>query len=131
MDAVRQDFEAPTNADFSEEWTLTVDGVNGFDVTGYSFKMDFKAAPSAATAFALATVASSVQGIYAVEPENGFVQIRIDKETLDAVFELLNPLVFVGNEMRLYYDLLATTPDADDEVWLFGYLTITKGITNV
>lgn len=131
MDAVRQDLFVSSNSDFSDELKFTIGGTTPVDITGYVFKLSFKAAPDTLSVLTLLTVASPIEGFYLVEPINGNVQIRINKETLDAAFETLNPAVFVGIEMRLYYDLVVTLPSGDDEIWLFGYMTVTKGITNV
>lgn len=130
MDAARLDFEASTNADFSEEWFLTVDGVTGINLTGHSFKIQFRVAPDSAVVFELDTVASAIEGVFPVEPLGGFVQPRISTETLKTSFDDLNPSVFVGNYLRLYYDLVVTLPNTDDEVWYFGYMNVRKGITN-
>lgn len=131
MDAARQDFEAFTNSDFSEEWTFSVTGVTGFNITYHSFKMELQTAPGTAALVTLVNVSTPIQGFYLVEPVNGYVQVRIDKEALNTLFTSLNPSVFVGNSVRLYYDLVVTLPNGDEEVWLCGHMTVTKGITNV
>lgn len=130
MDAVRQDFEFATNADFSEEWVFTVDGTTGVNISGMAFYMQLRTAPGADEVLDIDTVFAPGEGFYFVEPNAGRFQVRIDKETLASAFNTLNPSVFVGNEIRLYYDILVLYPSGDQEVWIFGYVTIRKGISN-
>jgi hypothetical protein len=127
----RLDFTCWTNSDYSEEFPF-LDGDDPVDLTGYSFVMQIKTAVGVASALAaLNTVASAtLEGIYPVEPTNGYIQVRIDQETLYNMYGNVEPTVLVGDEIRLPYDMIATLPGGDEEIWLYGYINLRKGITN-
>ena len=126
----RLDVELRTNADETGEYLFENAGV-AVDLTGYTFKLHLKETQSSTTTLLqLTTVGSaSLEGIYPVEPQNGIIQIRIDKETVDGLIDTLAPSYSPSDRIGVYYDLLFILPGGDHEVWLYGLIFINRGIT--
>lgn len=131
MQPLRFDFPVITNSDYVEELSFQVRDTY-LDITGHSFLVQLRLTPNGSTVFAtLGTVGSpTAQGLYPIEPTYGGLQIRVPWETIKAAFQAAYPNRLVGDAASLYYDLLVTLPGGDQEVWLFGYFHLTKGITN-
>jgi hypothetical protein len=131
MTPQRLDLACQTNSDLTEEWTFEHGGA-GVDLTGYNFRINLKAHPESTTTLAqFITVADAASpGIYRVEPNNGRIQVRFPWETIRAAYLAVYPTTFEGDGVSLYYDLLVTLPGGDQEQWLFGFITIRRGITN-
>lgn len=131
MRPVRFDFPVITNSDYTEELSFQVRDTY-VDLTGHSFKAEFKLTPnSTSIAGELETVpGAGQQGFYLIDPAHGALQARILWETIEAMFASAYPDLLIGDAASLYYDMLATLPSGDQETWLYGYLNISKGITN-
>lgn len=127
----RLDFGCQTNSDYTEEFSFDEGGAF-LDLTGHSFEIHVKAnpeAPDTLEEFAMAA-GPTLEGIYPVEPASGRIQVRFLWETVRALFEGVYPETFEGEGISLYYDLLVTLPSGDREQWLFGFITIRRGITH-
>jgi len=128
---IRFDFPVITNSDYTEELSFEV-GDQYFDLTGHSFLAQVRLTPNSSTViFSLPTVGSiDQQGFFPIEPASGKVQVKMLWETVKAAFASQYPGYLAGDEVSLYYDLLVTLPNGDQEVWTYGYIKISKGITN-
>ena len=131
MQPLRFDFPVITNSDYTEELSFQVRDTY-LDLSEHSFLAQVRLSPNATTVLAtLGTVgAPGQEGFYPVEPVAGALQVRIFWETVKALFLGAYPDHLIGDAASLYYDLLVTLPSGDQEVWLFGYLNVSKGITN-
>lgn len=131
MQPHRFDFPVITNSDYTEELSFQVRDTY-LDITGHSFLAQIRVSSTASEIIAtLATVAGpDLQGLYPIEPTFGALQVRISWEAIKAMFLAAYPNHLIGDAASLYYDLLVTLPSGDQEVWLFGYLNVSKGITN-
>lgn len=128
---VRWDNACLTNSDFTEELVFTISD-DPLDLVGHDFDIQIRTAPNANTALkSLGTVSSATsEGIYPVEPENGMIQIRVNRDSLLSLYQSVYPDHLEGDCVSLYYDLLVTLPNGDKEAWLMGYFNIRKGVTN-
>lgn len=128
---VRWDFPCRTNSDYTEELSFQ-HGSEYLDLTGHSFEIQIRSAPNAPTILkTLNTVSSAAsEGLFPVEASRGFVQLRVSRSSLLALYQDVYPGTLEGDEVALYYDLLVTLPSGDREAWLAGYFNINKGITN-
>lgn len=131
MQPFRYDFSVLTNSDYTEELSFQV-GDSYVDITSHTFQSQIKASPYSTTVLAtLNTVGvAGLEGFYPVEPAFGALQVRINWETIKAVFASAYPSLLIGDEASLYHDTLVTLPSGDREAWLFGFVNVTKGITN-
>lgn len=128
---VRWDNACLTNSDFTEELVFTI-GDDPLDLVSHDFDIQIRTAPNANTAIkSLGTVSSATsEGIYPVEPENGMIQIRVNRDSLLSLYQSIYHNSLEGDCVSLYYDLLATLPNGDKEAWLMGYFNIRKAITD-
>ena len=126
---VRRDFSCWTNSDLSEELSFQ-HGQNYLDLTGHSFLATVRSSESGDILETFSTVGSAIEGFYPVEPDGGFIQFRVDHETLTAIFDAVSPLSLVGDQISLPLDILVTFPSGDQEAWLYGFFNLTKGISN-
>lgn len=131
MRPLRFDFPVTTNSDYTEELSFQVRDTY-LDIGGHSFLAQIRSAPDAAAVLATLTTVTGPgqQGFYPIEPASGALQVRILWETVKALFLSVYPGRLIGDAVSLYYDLVVTLPTGDQEVWLFGYLNVSKGITN-
>jgi hypothetical protein len=131
MIPARLDFECRNNADYVEELPFQDDGV-GVDLMHHTFTIVVKTSVTTDTVLkTFSTVATELlEGIFLIEPRDGFIQVRFEKESLDTMFSTVEPSLLVGDVIALPYDMQVTLPTGDVEVWLFGFFNLHKGITN-
>lgn len=131
MQPLRFDFPVITNSDYTEELSFQVRDTY-LDISGHSFRADIRTSPNASSVLAsFGTVdALGQEGFYPISPVNGALQVRFRWETIQEMFTSAYPQSLIGDAASFYYDILVNLPSGDQEVWLFGYLNVSKGITN-
>jgi hypothetical protein len=119
------------NARYIEEFPFTVDGV-AFDFTSWSGAMQVRLYGAAAgdPLITLTSQATDAEGVWIIEPSQGIVRVRIDEETLTALWTSLGGPTEAGDPIVLSYDLVLTPPGGGDEVWAYGTFTIQPGVTS-
>lgn len=124
------DFPCRTNSDYGEELHFN-EGGEPVDLTGCTFRMDVKSSREAVSTLDSFTTSgsSSAEGFYLVDAASGILQIRIQWESLKAMFDAVYPDKYFRGDMKLPYDIIVTYPDGDRSSWLSGDIVLGKGVT--
>lgn len=125
---IRFDFPCRTNADYQEQLRVTQNGVP-IDLSGYDVSMTAKYNTDGVSIFDISTVTSSIEGFYITEPDEGIMEVRIDKETLSAAYGAAVQNIDDGSVLNLKHDIKFIDPDSNESVWFQGLIRIEKGIT--
>jgi len=130
MTPCRFDFYLPTNGDHVEEIPFTNDGVP-VDLTNVSFHGEARSTYDGSTVYlTLADVSDKNQeGINRIEPAAGIIQVRINRESIDTMYDALVPSAYTGRTIQIPYDVLVTQLNGDIEAWFGGYMVLYKGVT--
>lgn len=131
MQPLRFDFPVTTNSDYTEELSFQVRDTY-LDITGHSFRADVRLSPNSSSVIASFLTVSSpdLEGFFLREPAKGTLDIRYKWETINQIYDDSYSDSLIGDSASFYYDLLVNLPSGDQEVWLFGYLNVSKGITH-
>lgn len=129
MTPCRFDFYLPTNGDYVEEVPFTING-QPISLGGVTFDAQIRLAyDSPAVQLSLSTMSSgAVEGFY-ITDDLGVLQIRIDRQSIDALYESAVPAAYSGKQINLPYDTIVTLPNGDIEQWFGGYMILNRGIT--
>jgi hypothetical protein len=130
MTPCRFDFYLPTNGDYVEEIPFTEKGVP-VDLTNLTFHSEVRSTYDGPTVYlTLNDVSSkSQEGIHRIEPAAGIIQVRINRESIDAMYDAVVPSTYTGRTVQIPYDTLVTLPNGDIEQWFGGYMILNKGVT--
>lgn len=127
MIPARLDFPCRTNADYTEEFSASASGIP-VDLTGYSAVLTARLSVTDDVLFTLATVTSDIEGLRFVEPANGIISIRVDRDTLSAAYDAVATYAQLGDTVNIIHDVKFTAPNGDVEVWFEGVIAIKKGV---
>jgi hypothetical protein len=130
MTPCRFDFYLPTNGDYVEEVSFTVNTVP-VDLTNVTLHGEVRSSYDGPTVFLVLddVDTQSQEGICRIEPAAGIMQVRINRESLDSMYDVMVPNVYTGRTIQLPYDVLAVQPNGDVEQWFGGYMILNKGVT--
>jgi hypothetical protein len=126
------------NARYIEEFPFTApadgDDAAPYDLTGWTGRLQVRlyGAAAGAALLSLASQVSDGEGVWIIEPASGIVRVRIDEDSLTALWDGLLPDPAVaepGDPITLKYDLVMTPPVGGDEVWMQGDFIIEPGVT--
>jgi hypothetical protein len=131
MIPVTMDFECWANADYTEEFQFTVDGI-GYDLTGVTLDIDARRFPrSSDTVFTLNAVTTDVEGLRIIDANSGVIEIRIARTTLETAYVALAENSIANAIVTASYDLRFTHTDGLREVAIQGVIAINPGVTRL
>lgn len=127
----RLDFPVQTNGDYAEEFETSLNGIP-FDLSGYSIRAHVKISYDASDALIRLEPTNNAEneGICITNAVSGLWQIRLNKDTIRAAFDAVNPSAYIGQKISLPIDTVFSDTNGDEQPWTYGYVLMTKGITN-
>lgn len=105
------------NEDYLMEWALLDEDGAPLDITGWTFVLDIQER--------LATIVVQSGEITVTDAANGQIQVLIEGGDLAPISLVGSPL----QDVALRYDLLATDTDGIRRVLAYGFLIMSRGIS--